>query len=119
MAMRLVPNGTGGGTDSGSVWVATSLMASDSANGPNRLTVVDWKMGAGAPLSGVIPTGGSVGPDLLWGVSIHSSSMWYDPPSCCESANVMVLLEAAAGVLQLVCGVGQRHPRVVCFFLCD
>ena len=57
-------------------------MASDSAIGPNWFTVVNWNMGAGAPLSGVILTGGSDGRGFLCGVLTHPSSMWFILPFC-------------------------------------
>ena len=57
--------------------VSVSAIGSDSAIGLNGLVVVvNWRMGIEAPLSGVIPIGGSDGPCLLWGVSIQSPSMW-------------------------------------------
>ena len=80
----LILDGSGGdsvadagvGSGSGS-WETTASLASLSAIGSNWLSVVNWKMGTEAPLSGVIPTGGSDGPGLLWGVSVQSSSsMW-------------------------------------------
>ena len=67
-AMMLVPNDTGAGLDP---LAMVSPVASGSAIGPNLLVVVNWKMGTEAPLSGVIPTGGSDGLGLLWGVSVQ------------------------------------------------
>ena len=56
MAMRLVPKDSDTAalilTDTG-VGSVLSSMASDSAIGLNWLSVVNWKMGAGSPLSGV------------------------------------------------------------------
>ena len=60
-------------------WETIASLVSVSAIGSNWLfVVVNWRMGIEAPLSGVIPTGGSDGPGLLWGVSVQlsSSSMW-------------------------------------------
>ena len=81
----LILNGSGGdsvvgaGVGTGS-WETTASLASLSAIGSNGLSVVNWKMGTEAPRSGVIPTGGSDGPGLLWGVSVQSSSsMWLFP----------------------------------------
>ena len=57
--------------------VSVSAIGLDSAIGSKGLVVVvNWRMGIEAPLSGVIPIGGSDGPCLLWGVSIQSPSMW-------------------------------------------
>ena len=70
-----VPGGDSAAVASG--WVIPMVPSSvDSEIGSNLLAVVNWSMGTVAPLSGVIPTGGSDGPGLLWGVSIQSSSMW-------------------------------------------
>ena len=38
--------------------------------------MVNWKMGTVVPCAGVILTGGSVDPGLLWGLSVQPSSMW-------------------------------------------
>ena len=46
-------------------WVMMVLLPVGSAIGSNLLAVVNWRMGTEAPLSGVIPTGGSDGPGLL------------------------------------------------------
>ena len=103
--MRFVPKDAGVGSDlcggasvadagvgSGSGWVFPIVASSvDSEIGSNLLAVVNWRMGTVAPLSGVIPTGGD-GPGLRWGVSIHSSSMWF-----CRvvSSDVLYQLSAA------------------------
>ena len=64
-----------------------SAIGSASAIGLNLLAVVvNWRMGTEAPLSGVIPTGGSDGPCLLWGVWVQSPSMWLFP--CCGFGRV-------------------------------
>ena len=82
----LILKGPGGdsvavaGVGLGSCWVIPMVSSSvDSEIGSNLLAVVNWRMGTDAPLSGVIPTGGSDGPGgLLSGVSVQSSpsSMW-------------------------------------------
>ena len=91
MATALILKGTGD---------HSVLMGSDSAIGLNWFVVVNWKMEPEASLSGVMLTGGSVGPGLLCGISIHPSSMWL--------------------IGRSICGFGHRLPLVICFFFfCD
>ena len=94
----VVVAGVGSGSGSGS-WETTASLASLSAIGSNWLSVVNWKMGTAAPLSGVIPTGGSDG--LRWGVSIQSfpSSMWF----VCDCYAVAVVGCSAFPPVALVC----------------